>query len=474
MTPLGVSGSAPVLGAGGLVGTSSYLLRCAPTRILLDAGVGAGRMLSRREIGRLDAVLVTHAHEDHIAGLLELAQHTARRGRRLPVFGPASLGTELVRRLAHDSSPRFGVRVAARVDDTARDPSGASAGQPVGVRGRAGRLYTCGSTRVLVGAGVEVDAWLGALDVRDQLTAVVVGSLRDRDIAGLVFLAQNRLYPKDNTGASIAAAARIAREHPIALFGPPGLRAEIAARSADRGYAPYALDDAFQFHEFPTNPAASIRVGELTLTVTAHPHAPAETGGGGRVRRDNNDARLAELVEFTPLQPGRPVRIGACTVRAIGVDHLGIPAYALRVTGRHGAALLYSGDSGFTPALIDAAAGVDLAVLNAFCLACAEQDGLHLSGRGAGTIAARAGVGYAVLAHHHPRVDAAAIRAEAAAVFTGPLRTAVTGERYLIATPRARTITGTPPARRAVTVIAATTRRARTGRGHAGSRPGDR
>jgi hypothetical protein len=43
-------------------------------------------------------------------------------------------------------------------------------------------------------------------------------------------------------------------------------------------------------------------------------------------------------------------------------------------------------------------------------------------------------------------------------MFAGPLRSAVVGEHYLIATPRTRTIVGTPRARRAVTVIAATSR----------------
>ncbi|HLI86567.1 MAG TPA: MBL fold metallo-hydrolase [Bryobacteraceae bacterium] len=67
---------------------NAALLATNNTRILLDAGLSV-RELNRRlalageDIGRLDAVLITHEHSDHIAGLATLAR---RKEFRAPVY----------------------------------------------------------------------------------------------------------------------------------------------------------------------------------------------------------------------------------------------------------------------------------------------------------------------------------------------------------------------------------------------------
>ncbi len=67
---------------------NAALLATDNTRILLDAGLSL-RELNRRlaqageEIGRLDAVLITHEHSDHIAGLPAL---TRRKEFRAPIY----------------------------------------------------------------------------------------------------------------------------------------------------------------------------------------------------------------------------------------------------------------------------------------------------------------------------------------------------------------------------------------------------
>jgi phosphoribosyl 1,2-cyclic phosphodiesterase len=67
---------------------NAALLATNNTRILLDAGLGL-RELTRRlalmgeEIARLDAVLITHEHSDHIAGLAALAR---RKEFRAPIY----------------------------------------------------------------------------------------------------------------------------------------------------------------------------------------------------------------------------------------------------------------------------------------------------------------------------------------------------------------------------------------------------
>ncbi len=67
---------------------NSALLATSHTRILIDAGLSV-RELARRlasveeSIEALDAVLITHEHSDHVAGLCRLLR---RRERPLPVF----------------------------------------------------------------------------------------------------------------------------------------------------------------------------------------------------------------------------------------------------------------------------------------------------------------------------------------------------------------------------------------------------
>ena len=78
--------------ASGSTGNSAFLAT-SKTRILIDAGLSV-RELTRRmaEIGEkpedLDAVLITHEHSDHIAGLVRLvrARRRLKTGKPLSVF----------------------------------------------------------------------------------------------------------------------------------------------------------------------------------------------------------------------------------------------------------------------------------------------------------------------------------------------------------------------------------------------------
>lgn len=77
--------------ASGSTGNSAFLAT-SKTRILIDAGLSV-KDLTRRlaEIGEkpedLDAVLITHEHSDHVAGLARLVRSRAKKkGKPLPVF----------------------------------------------------------------------------------------------------------------------------------------------------------------------------------------------------------------------------------------------------------------------------------------------------------------------------------------------------------------------------------------------------
>lgn len=79
---------------------NALLLSCGDTRLLVDAGISCRRITAGlRELGLapedLDAVLITHTHTDHIAGLQTLLKHTA-----FPIFATARTGRGLACRLA--------------------------------------------------------------------------------------------------------------------------------------------------------------------------------------------------------------------------------------------------------------------------------------------------------------------------------------------------------------------------------------
>jgi phosphoribosyl 1,2-cyclic phosphodiesterase len=76
--------------ASGSAGNAAFLAT-SKTRILIDAGLSV-RDLTRRlaEIGEkpedIDAVLVTHEHSDHVAGLARFVRWRAKKGKPVPVF----------------------------------------------------------------------------------------------------------------------------------------------------------------------------------------------------------------------------------------------------------------------------------------------------------------------------------------------------------------------------------------------------
>ena len=100
ITVLGAAGGFPSRG----VACSGFLLEEGSTAVLLDCGPGvAHRLLADREVDRLNGVVISHMHPDHMLDVVPLGYavltHWIERGstRRLPVWVPTGGRTLLDR-----------------------------------------------------------------------------------------------------------------------------------------------------------------------------------------------------------------------------------------------------------------------------------------------------------------------------------------------------------------------------------------
>lgn len=107
----GTSHGVPVIGCGCRVCRSrdprdrrfraSVLVETAGRRLLIDAGPELRLQALAAGLDRADALLLTHAHADHTAGLDDVRIFSERSGRAFPVFGPASALAEVRRRFGY-------------------------------------------------------------------------------------------------------------------------------------------------------------------------------------------------------------------------------------------------------------------------------------------------------------------------------------------------------------------------------------
>ncbi len=127
----------------------------------------------------------------------------------------------------------------------------------------------------------------------------------------------------------------------------------------------------------------------------------------------------------------QPIRLGPFTITASQVVHP-ITAYGLRIESE-GAVLVYSGDTGPCPELVELAAGADLLLAeSAFVESADNPVDLHLTGKQAGTAATEAGAARLVLTHIPPWHDVEVCLKEARESYGGPLEAAVPGATYTL------------------------------------------
>lgn len=121
--------------------------------------------------------------------------------------------------------------------------------------------------------------------------------------------------------------------------------------------------------------------------------------------------------------------IGPFRIATTRVEHP-VTAYAIRVEAG-GRALVYSGDTGPAPALVELTRGADLALFEATWYDTdAQPPGLHLSAAQAAIHAHESGVGRLLLTHLVPGRDPERSRQEAAAHYSGELSLAAAGASY--------------------------------------------
>jgi len=80
---------------------SSILIETAKTRLVIDSGPDFRQQLLREKTKKLDAVVFTHEHKDHIAGLDEIKAFNFLNKMRMPVYATPRVQEALKREFAY-------------------------------------------------------------------------------------------------------------------------------------------------------------------------------------------------------------------------------------------------------------------------------------------------------------------------------------------------------------------------------------
>lgn len=163
-------------------------------------------------------------------------------------------------------------------------------------------------------------------------------------------------------------------------------------------------------------------------------HGPAGTALRMAAAYDVPGARpepgpgIAERFDYQTWRPTQ--RIGPFVVSTVAAAHP-VDAYSLRIVDAGGGCLVFTGDTGPNPALVELARGSDLLLSEAAFLDTPDNPaGMHLSGRDAASIATQAVVGRLVLTHVPAWIDRAQVLAEARPHFDGPIDLAASGQVF--------------------------------------------
>jgi ribonuclease BN (tRNA processing enzyme) len=160
-------------------------------------------------------------------------------------------------------------------------------------------------------------------------------------------------------------------------------------------------------------------------------YAPAGAPDRIAAAYSQDEGPVDDVYTFYGLQPGT-FPIGPFTVTVDRVNHP-VETYGVRLESK-GRVLAYSSDTAPCEALLRLALGADLFLCEASYLDGMDNPpDLHLTGREAGEVATKAGVGQLLLTHLVPAWGSEADTLDAAsAAFSGPLEIVRPGSRYEI------------------------------------------
>ncbi len=86
---------------------ASVLVQVDDTTLLFDTSPDMREQMLRADCRRIDAVLYSHTHADHTAGLDELRRYNIMQKMRIPVWATAETGEELAGRFAYAFTKAF-------------------------------------------------------------------------------------------------------------------------------------------------------------------------------------------------------------------------------------------------------------------------------------------------------------------------------------------------------------------------------
>lgn len=86
---------------------TAALLRIGATNIGIDCGPDFRQQMLRAGASHLEAILLTHQHNDHIAGLDDVRPFNFRSGKAMPIYATSAVQQELRQRFAYafDANP---------------------------------------------------------------------------------------------------------------------------------------------------------------------------------------------------------------------------------------------------------------------------------------------------------------------------------------------------------------------------------
>ncbi|MCZ2100822.1 MAG: MBL fold metallo-hydrolase [Chitinophagales bacterium] len=84
---------------------SSVIIEISNQYIVIDAGPDFRQQMLTNKIPRLDALLITHEHNDHIAGLDDIRPYNFMQGGKLPLYAPQRVIDDLKMKFAYIFAP---------------------------------------------------------------------------------------------------------------------------------------------------------------------------------------------------------------------------------------------------------------------------------------------------------------------------------------------------------------------------------